>query len=63
MTLCAFDLLELDGEDLRRAPIGERKLAFAKLLRQSHPGIALVASGRPRRTAPRPRAPELLGDP
>jgi ATP-dependent DNA ligase len=24
--LCAFDLLELDGEDLRRAPIDERNL-------------------------------------
>ena len=31
--LCAFDLLELDGKDLRRAPIEERKAALAKLLR------------------------------
>ena len=29
--LCAFDLLELDGEDLRRTPIEERKRILAKL--------------------------------
>jgi ATP-dependent DNA ligase len=23
--LCAFDLLELDGQDMRRAPLEERK--------------------------------------
>ena len=27
-TLCAFDLLELDGDDLRRAPIETRKLTL-----------------------------------
>src|SRR6516164_2869598 len=30
--LCAFDLLELDGRDLRRRPIEERKGLLAKLL-------------------------------
>jgi ATP-dependent DNA ligase len=30
---CAFDLLELDGEDLRRLPIERRKARLAKLLR------------------------------
>jgi ATP-dependent DNA ligase len=30
--LCAFDLLELDGKDLRRRPIEERKGLLAKLL-------------------------------
>ena len=30
--LCAFDLLELDGKDLRRRPIEERKDLLAKLL-------------------------------
>jgi bifunctional non-homologous end joining protein LigD len=39
--LCAFDLLELDGKDLRRAPIEERKETLAKLLRQPDEGIAL----------------------
>jgi bifunctional non-homologous end joining protein LigD len=40
VTLCAFDLLELDGHDLRRAPIEERKATLAKLLRPSIDGIA-----------------------
>jgi bifunctional non-homologous end joining protein LigD len=30
--LYAFDLLELDGEDLRPRPLGERKTRLAKLL-------------------------------
>ncbi len=37
--LCAFDLLELDGQDLRRQPIEKRKSTLRQLLRQSHPGI------------------------
>jgi bifunctional non-homologous end joining protein LigD len=37
--LCAFDLLEHDGWDLRRRPIEERKAALAKLLSGSHEGI------------------------
>ena len=40
VTLCAFDLLELDGQDLRREPIEVRKQTLAHLLRRSHPGIA-----------------------
>ncbi len=39
-TLCAFDLIELNGEDLRQEPIEDRKLALKKLLDKSHPGIA-----------------------
>jgi bifunctional non-homologous end joining protein LigD len=38
--LCAFDLLELDGEDLRHTPIEERKGMLAKLLSHPHGGIA-----------------------
>jgi bifunctional non-homologous end joining protein LigD len=38
---CAFDLLELDGKDLRRAPIEERKRLLAKLLRGSNLSIVL----------------------
>lgn len=34
-THVAFDLLELDGKDLRGAPIGEHKGALANLLRRS----------------------------
>jgi bifunctional non-homologous end joining protein LigD len=39
--LCAFDLLELDGEDLRASPIEEHKRTLARLLRRSNPGIVL----------------------
>ena len=38
--LCAFDLLEVDGEDLRRMPIEQRKGGLAKLLSRPHAGIA-----------------------
>ena len=40
VTLCAFDLLELDGVDLRREPIEVRKRILKGLLRCGHPGIA-----------------------
>jgi bifunctional non-homologous end joining protein LigD len=39
--LCAFDLIELDGDDLRRTPIEERKRELSRLLLRSHPGITL----------------------
>ena len=39
--LCAFDLIHLDGDDLRRAPIENRKRKLAKLVRTPHPGIVL----------------------
>ena len=39
--LCAFDLLELDGKDLRREPIEERKALLTKLLKASHLSIVL----------------------
>jgi bifunctional non-homologous end joining protein LigD len=38
--LCAFDLIELDGNDLRRTPIEERKDFLAKLLNRRQEGIA-----------------------
>ena len=37
--LCAFDLLNLDGEDLRRTPIETPKLTLKSLLRGKHAGI------------------------
>ena len=40
VTLCAFDLLELDGEDLRRTPIEVRKATLKGLLRRTHAGVA-----------------------
>ena len=39
--LCAFDLLELNGKDLRRRPIEERKALLTKLLKGSHLSIGL----------------------
>ena len=39
--LVAFDLIELEGEDLRRSSIEHRKRKQAKLLRGPHPGIVL----------------------
>jgi bifunctional non-homologous end joining protein LigD len=38
---CAFDLLELDGRDLRREPIEKRKVLLAKLLKGSNLSIVL----------------------
>jgi bifunctional non-homologous end joining protein LigD len=40
VTLCAFDLLELDGVDLRREPIEIRKRTLSRLLRRKHAGIS-----------------------
>lgn len=39
--LCAFDLLELDGEALRKQPIEGRKRRLAKLLRGAHSQFVL----------------------
>jgi bifunctional non-homologous end joining protein LigD len=41
--LCAFDLIELDGEDLRREPIETRKSTLKSLLRGKHADIAFNA--------------------
>jgi len=40
VTLCAFDLIELDGYDLRQQPLERRKSALAELLREAGDGIA-----------------------
>ncbi len=39
--LIAFDLIELDGEDLRRTPIEQRKRTMAKLVRRPRAGIVV----------------------
>jgi ATP-dependent DNA ligase len=39
--LYAFDLLQLDGRDLRREPIEVRKAALVKLIRGAGPGLQL----------------------
>jgi bifunctional non-homologous end joining protein LigD len=41
--LYAFDLLELDGRDLMRAPIEDRKHELVRLLRQNNAGVQLCA--------------------
>jgi bifunctional non-homologous end joining protein LigD len=38
--LCSFDLIERDGEDLRRAPLQHRKHALADLLQRTDDSIA-----------------------
>ena len=40
--LCAFDLIELNGEDLRRLPIEQRKARLESLVRSSGPDISYV---------------------
>lgn len=40
--LYAFDLLELDGKDVRREPLEQRKAALERLLRKSRAGIRYV---------------------
>jgi bifunctional non-homologous end joining protein LigD len=37
----AFDLLTVDGEDIRLAPLSERHARLVKLLRKAKPGIRL----------------------
>ena len=39
MLLYAFDLIELNGDDLRRDPLEVRKATLASLLRGAHAGI------------------------
>jgi len=40
--LCAFDLIELNGQDLRRLPIERRKSYLERLVRKSGPDISYV---------------------
>ena len=40
--LCAFDLLEIDGEDLRSLPLIDRKRRLRKLLRRPQRGLQYV---------------------
>jgi bifunctional non-homologous end joining protein LigD len=53
--LYAFDLLELDGNDLRGLPLGDRKKRLARLLGGRRLGIVLRAT-IPTRMAPRSSA-------
>jgi bifunctional non-homologous end joining protein LigD len=42
---CAVDLMMLDGDDLRRKPLSERKTALRKVLRRTKGGIQYVEHG------------------
>ena len=42
MQILGFDLLELNGDDLRQQPLEQRKVALASLLRRPPSGIQLV---------------------
>jgi hypothetical protein len=44
VTLCAFDLIELDGGDLRREPLERRKAMLAQLVSKPLPGLVLNAT-------------------
>jgi bifunctional non-homologous end joining protein LigD len=37
----AFDLIEIDGDDLRLEPLGARKATLARLLSRAAPGLRL----------------------
>jgi bifunctional non-homologous end joining protein LigD len=39
--LVAFDLVELEGKDLRRSPIEHRKRTLAQLVRTPRPGVVI----------------------
>jgi len=39
VVVCAFDLLELNGDDLRRDPLEARKATLAVILAKASPGI------------------------
>ena len=41
MFLYAFDLIELNGDDLRREPFEVRKATLASVLRRAAPGLRL----------------------
>jgi ATP-dependent DNA ligase len=41
--LCAFDLIEIDGRDLRDEPIETRKTELARMLNGCRPGLVLNA--------------------
>jgi bifunctional non-homologous end joining protein LigD len=44
VTLCVFDLIEIDGTDLRREPLERRKATLAQLVREPLPGLVLNAT-------------------
>jgi bifunctional non-homologous end joining protein LigD len=42
--MCAFDLIELDGDDLRRDPLAIRKATLANVLAAASPGLRFTSA-------------------
>ena len=61
-TICAFDLIEINGKDLSRQPIEDRKLELKKLLKSAHSGIALGSGGGRAATQFRQPAPAAIAN-
>jgi hypothetical protein len=47
-SLCAFDLLELNGQDMRDRPLEERKAALRMLLRRRTPALPTIGTSMSR---------------
>ena len=62
--LVAFDLLTLDGEDLRQRPLEERRDRLARLIAAGADGVVFSEAWRPRArsSSPRPAPLESRGD-
>jgi bifunctional non-homologous end joining protein LigD len=64
VALCAFDLLELGGHDIRRTPLEQRKAALAKLFGGAQDGIGdLSSTSTPARSAARALLSKRIGSP
>src|ERR1700738_1690537 len=59
--LYAFDLIELDGDDLRRDPLAVRKATLASLLRHAHRGCASTSTSTTRMARSCLRTPARWG--
>ena len=57
--LYAFDLLELDGQDLRREPLEVRKATLASILRDCRPGSPSIVRGTDSAASTMPSSPIL----
>jgi ATP-dependent DNA ligase len=42
--MCAFELIELDGDDLRRDPLAIRKATLANVLAAASPGLRFTSA-------------------
>jgi bifunctional non-homologous end joining protein LigD len=61
VTFCAFDLLEIDGRDLRREPIEKRKDRLADLLRRAPSKRS--SNSMPKDTTSQPEEQQVIATP